>query len=52
VALIRSGIWDPDGWPVHVDSPMVAQVLDVFGGDLSLVPIVSAQLEQNYVDDL
>ena len=31
---------------------MVAQVVDALGGDPRLVPIVNAQVEQNYIDDL
>lgn len=51
-ALIRSRVWDPDSWDVDGDSLMVAHVVDALGGDPALVPIVDAQVEQNYIDDL
>lgn len=51
-ALIRSGAWDPRRWLVGGDSLMVAQVVDALGGDPALQPIVKAQVEQNYIDDL
>jgi hypothetical protein len=50
--MIRSRAWDPDGWVVGGDSLMVAQVANALGGDPALVPVVNAQLEQNYIDDL
>ena len=50
--MIRSRAWDPDSWDVDGDSLMVAQVVDALGGDPALVPIVNAQVEQNYIDDL
>jgi len=51
-ALIRSRVWEPETWPRDEGSLMVAHVVDALGGDPALAPIVSAQLEQNYVDDL
>ncbi len=51
-AMIRSRAWDPDSWVVDGDSLMVDQVVDALGGDPALVPIVNAQVEQNYIDDL
>jgi hypothetical protein len=51
-AMIRSRVWDPSTWDVDGDSLMVAQVVDALGGDPALVPIVDAQVEQNYLDDL
>ena len=51
-AMIRSRAWDPDSWNVDGSSLMVAQVVDALGGDPALLPIVNAQVEQNYVDDL
>jgi len=50
--MIRSRAWDPDSWIVDRESLMVAQVVDALGGNPALTPIVSAQIEQNYVDDL
>lgn len=51
-ALIRSRAWDPGSWDADGDSPMVTQVVDALGGDPALLPVVHAQIEQNYVDDL
>lgn len=51
-AMIRSRVWDPDGWVVDGDSMMVAQFVEKLGGDPALAPVVNAQLEQNYIDDL
>jgi uncharacterized protein len=51
-AMIRSRVWDPASWIVDVESLMVAQVVAALGGDPTLAPVVSAQLEQNYIDDL
>ncbi len=51
-AMVRSRSWDPNSWVVDGDSLMVAQVIDALGGDPTLGPIVNAQVEQNYIDDL
>ncbi|HYI61113.1 MAG TPA: MSMEG_1061 family FMN-dependent PPOX-type flavoprotein [Acidimicrobiales bacterium] len=51
-SMIRSRAWDPDSWNVDGTSLMVDQVVDALGGDPALVPIVNAQVEQNYIDDL
>ncbi len=51
-AMIRSRAWDPASWVVDGDSLMVTQVVGVLGGDPALVPIVNAQVEQTYIDDL
>ena len=51
-ALIRSRAWDPDSWDVGGPSLMVEQVVDALGGDPALVPVIDAQVEQNYIDDL
>lgn len=51
-AMIRSRAWDPRSWVVDGDSLMVTQVVNALGGNPALVPIVNAQLEQNYIDDL
>jgi len=51
-AMIRSRAWDPDSWNLDGSSLMVAQVVDALGGDPALLPIVDAQVEQNYIDDL
>ena len=51
-AMVRSRAWDPPSWVVHGDSPMVTQVVAALGGDPALIPIVNAQVEQNYIDDL
>ena len=37
---------------VDCESLMVAHVVDALGGDPSLAPVVAAQIEQNYIDDL
>jgi len=51
-SMIRSRAWDPDSWDVGGDSLMVAQVVDALGGDPALAPVIDAQIEQNYIDDL
>lgn len=51
-SMIRARAWDPDSWNVDGNSLMVAQVVDALGGDPTLVPVVNAQVEQNYIDDL
>ncbi len=51
-AMIRSRAWDPDTWDVDGESLMVAQLVDALGGDPALAPIVNAELEQNYIDEL
>jgi uncharacterized protein len=51
-AMIRSRVWDPDSWVDDSHSLMVAQVVDALGGDPALVPVINAQIEQNYIDDL
>lgn len=51
-AMIRSRAWHPGSWDVGRESLMVAQVVDALGGDPALVDVISAQVEQNYVDDL
>jgi PPOX class probable FMN-dependent enzyme len=51
-AMIRSRVWDSDSWNVDGDSLMVAHVVEALGGDHTLAPIVRAQVEQNYIDDL
>ena len=51
-AMIRARAWEPASWNVDDDSLMVAQVVDALGGDPALVPVVNAQIEQNYIDDL
>jgi uncharacterized protein len=51
-AMIRARAWDKDSWIVDGESLMVAQVVDALGGDPLLAPVVQAQLEQNYIDDL
>ena len=51
-ALIRSRAWDPTSWDVGGDSLMVAQVVDALGGDPALLPVITATVEQNDVDDL
>lgn len=51
-AMVRSRVWDPDTWRVDKPSMMVAQVVEALGGDLALVPIVSARIEENYIEDL
>jgi uncharacterized protein len=51
-AMIRSRAWDPESWVVGGESLMVTQIVDALGGDPALRPVVDAQLEQNYVDDL
>ncbi len=51
-SMVRSRAWDPDSWVVDGDSLMVTQVVDALGGNPALVPIVNAQVEQNYIDDL
>jgi uncharacterized protein len=51
-AIVRSRAWDPSTWVVDRNSLMVAQVVSALGGDPALVPVVNAQVEQNYVNDL
>lgn len=51
-ALIRSRAWDPDSWDVGGESLMVTQVVDALGGDPALRPVITATVEQNYIDDL
>lgn len=51
-AMIRARAWNPASWLVDDQSLMVAQVVAALGGNPELTPIVSGQLEQNYIDDL
>lgn len=51
-AMVRSRVWDHDTWRADKPSMMVAQVVEALGGDPTLVPIVSARIEENYVEDL
>jgi hypothetical protein len=50
--MVRSRAWDPDSRVCCGSSLMVAQVVDALGGDPALTPLVNAQVEQNYIDDL
>ena len=51
-AMIRARAWDLGSWMVDGESLLVAQVVSALGGDPSLAPVVAAQIEQNYIDDL
>ena len=51
-AMIRARAWDPASWIVGGESLMVTQIVTALGGDDTLAPLISAQLEQNYIDDL
>lgn len=51
-ALIRSKIWATEWSKTDNPSLMVQQAVATMGGDPALEPLISATIEQNYVDDL